>query len=189
MSRGLARSRLPSHADLYEWKCLMPHADPFQPLDATPKERQLRFARAWWKNGCQNARQAAREAGYAEGSVKKAYELTKLPVVLAEVEKLRKKANAAVTITPESVRERLLEVYNEAMNNGNFAAAIRATELMGKDVGMFDSKTTVHIEGAVAHQATGELGRLLGIAKNAGIVEGEFTVTDVPQLEGPDASD
>lgn len=132
-----------------------------------------------------NKAKAMRDAGYKQGSINQASTFFKNPRILSEINRRRQMAANKSGITPESVRLRLVEAYDNAMANGQFSAAIRAAELMGKDVGMFEAKSsqTIRIEGAVAHGASGELSRLLGIAKNAGIVEGEFQVVDRAQIE------
>jgi len=134
-----------------------------------------------------NKSAAMRAAGYKESSVNQASQFFKNPAIQAYIQQKRQQVANKSGITPDSVRARLVEAYDNAMANGQFSAAIRAAELMGKDVGMFETRSvqTINVQGAVEHGASGNLARLMGIAQNAGIVEGDFRVVEQAQIDGP----
>ncbi len=82
--------------------------------------------------------EAARTAGYnTKNAHKTAARLNKNPLILEKLNKLMSDAGERNDVTLDEVISALRSARDEAMANGNFSAAIRATELLGKYLGMF----------------------------------------------------
>jgi len=112
----------------------------------TPK--QSKFAEAYVRTG--NGAQSAREAGYSDsnrnvldaGASQALRSLRRLGAIAAE----------GVEITRESVTLRLHELSLDAQSCGQFGPAVRATELLGRGIGMWvDQQLSVVIgDNAIA---------------------------------------
>ena len=82
--------------------------------------------------------EAARTAGYnAKNAHKTAARLKKNPLILEKLNKLMSDAGERNDVTLDEVISALRSARDEAMANSNYSAAIRATELLGKYLGMF----------------------------------------------------
>lgn len=112
--------------------------------------RRRAFAEAYLKNGG-NAYQAALAAGYKESFARsRSYELPDVPAVAAYVA-ARRKQLAARAVSPERVLLELADIGfggrkypardmfgNEYEAEPGMTARIKALELMGKNLGLFD---------------------------------------------------
>ena len=82
--------------------------------------------------------EAARTAGYnAKNAHKTAARLNKNPLILEKLNKLMADAGERNDVTLDEVISALRTARDEAMASSNYSAAIRATELLGKYLGMF----------------------------------------------------
>lgn len=137
--------------------------------------RQARFVREYLVDSI--GTKAAIRAGYSEHSAAQiAYELLQNPLVLARVEKLQDARAAALALKADDVLASLLEIRERCMTTEevtewNFAkkcfegtgeyrfdstGANRATELIGKHLGMFTEKFsgTLKVDATVREQAS-----------------------------------
>lgn len=109
-------------------------------------DRVLKFIAAFAANG--NATQSAKDAGYSE---KTAYSqgnrLLKNADIQAEIAKRRERIAAKLEITREKVLNDLEAARIAAMAAGQFTSAIRASELQGKDCGMFVESVNHNVSG------------------------------------------
>ena len=131
-------------------------ARPFVEVIVTAKDklttRQRMFAEAYLSNGA-NAYQAALDAGYAETTARgRSYELLKNERVQAYLDKRRKEL-AKQAVSPEQVLLELADIgfgkrkypgYTmdgaEIQKSPGLANRLKALELMGKNLGMFQDK-------------------------------------------------
>ena len=121
----------------------------------TPKQ-QL-FCESWAK--CQNGTQAAKDAGYSGLSVPKmASDLLKLPHIQQAIATLLEKvlADTGSDVSPGWVISQLKEIITEARTAADRTNAIRAIELIGKTLRMFEkveqnSGVTVVITSGIPH--------------------------------------
>ncbi len=82
--------------------------------------------------------EAARTAGYnSKNAHKTAARLKKDPLILEKLNKLMSEAGERNDVTLDEVISALRTARDEAMASSNYSAAIRATELLGKYLGMF----------------------------------------------------
>jgi phage terminase small subunit len=98
-------------------------------------QKQLKFIREYSATG--NGAEAARTAGYKQGTAiyQQAAENLRKPLIQSEIAK--EVAKLAVKITPDRVQRRLDEISHEAQGAGQFGPAVRAEELLGKSIGMW----------------------------------------------------
>lgn len=87
-----------------------------------------------------NGTEAARQSGYGGSPERRAYENLRNPLVQAEIERIRHKQQDAVTLTLEWWRREILSVYRKADAAGDRPNALRALELVGKHLGLFDTR-------------------------------------------------
>src|SRR5262245_33937699 len=103
---------------------------------AALSRKQMKFVEEYEAtNG--NATEAARRAGYKNGSAisVQAHENLKKPNVRAALARLQ--AKNAVDYGPKRVKRRLHEISHSSENAGQFGPAVRAEELLGKAAGMW----------------------------------------------------
>ena len=108
----------------------------------TPKQRK--FIR-WYlsEEVSQNGAEAARRAGYKgnSGTLRQiAHENLKKPPIAEAIAEGLERALKGAEISVESVLKRLARVGEEAYNDRNWPAAIRACELQGKYLKMFTDR-------------------------------------------------
>lgn len=95
-----------------------------------------------------NQAEAARRAGSKAKDPRKVADNTlRVPRVAKAVEAARAKVASKLEITAEKVLEDLETARKGAMGSGQFGAAIKASELQGKHIGMF--KERVEVSGAI----------------------------------------
>jgi phage terminase small subunit len=109
--------------------------------------KQAAFVREYLKDF--NATQAAIRAGYSQKTAKEQGSrllLTNVHVKAA-VKKGQEKAAEKAEITAEWVRDKLVDLHAAAMEEGDFAPANKALELLGRHIGMFKDK--LELSGSV----------------------------------------
>jgi phage terminase small subunit len=112
-----------------------------------PPSRIVRqFVRYYIEQGYKDGAEAARKAGStAKNPNHIAYQWLQDPWVKQEIERSKElKArgeNPLELIKEEDVIEKLTRVYEAAMSSEDFTPAIKAVELMGKQIGMFANTT------------------------------------------------
>lgn len=115
--------------------------------DLTPK--QQRFVREYLID--LNATQAAIRAGYSEHTAKAiGHENLTKPDVAAAIAEAQGKTAEKLEITAEKVLRDLEAARTAARAAGQHSAEIRACELQGKHVGMFEERLNVRDDRMVA---------------------------------------
>ena len=100
----------------------------------TPKRK--RFCELYV--ACLNAKQAAMDAGYSETSATvTSTRIMKDSEVKGYIAKLQAEAAERNNVTVDEVIEKLRDTYKAAKEANQHGPAVRATELLGKTVGMF----------------------------------------------------
>lgn len=128
-----------------------------------------------------NATKAALAAGYSpSGAHVEASRLLRKPKIKRQIDKLTRKYD----ITPERVLTRLDNLSLKAQEAGNYPAAVRAEELIGKSLGMWVDRsvsvnldlTGQHIDAirALASRRRNKSGGAAG--DDAQVIEGEATI-------------
>ena len=88
--------------------------------------------------------EAARIAGYKAGNDKAmsttAGQTARLPIVAAEIKRLRDEAAAVTELTAEWWRPELAYQYNRIRDSKDADAALRALEIAGRHLGLFDRR-------------------------------------------------
>ena len=132
--------------------------------DLTPKQQH--FCRAV-ASGCTMS-DAYREA-YSAGRMKpatinrEAHTLMAIPKITTRVEALQRAKDRALVASAVSDRERVLTALRDFMVNADTdSAKIRATELLGKTVGLFKADTVEAPKQRTAEEIQAELKELLG---------------------------
>jgi phage terminase small subunit len=101
-----------------------------------------------------NAAQAAIRTGYSAKTAKETgYKLLTKVHIQAEISKRRQELAQKTAITQEWVLNNFVELHKDAKDAGDFQAAIKANELVGKHLGFFEkdndqSKTSISINWA-----------------------------------------
>jgi len=91
-----------------------------------------------------NGRQAAIRAGYSEETAKEmGYENLTKPHIKEAVESAKADLMQRIGMTQERIAQDLLEISQEAREDKQYSPAIRAKELVGKHIGMFEEKLRV----------------------------------------------
>jgi phage terminase small subunit len=89
-----------------------------------------------------NGTKAAVVAGYSQKSAAvMACRLLKNPRIVAEIEKVKQRYLEELEqtdITIEELLKRLDRIYHESIDKGQYANAIKALELLGKHIGLFE---------------------------------------------------
>lgn len=102
-------------------------------LLTTMTPMQIRFVEAYVKTA--SAAQAARMAGSKSGSPEVVgYSMLKMPKVQQAIAIAMKKRIEAVGLDTIEVIQKIREVYNHALNEKNYQAAIKACELLQKEI-------------------------------------------------------
>lgn len=113
--------------------------------------RQRRFITIYHEQAEKNAAQAAAAAGYdAKNAAQTACVILKNPNAKALLAKLEKASAEAAAITRDSVMADIARQKEGAENDGQWGAAIRASELQGKALRIFDDPKSIPIQEAVA---------------------------------------
>jgi phage terminase small subunit len=96
--------------------------------------------------GTYSGAEAARLAGYSDKYANAtANRLNKDPLVVARLTELMKEAGKRNEVTVDEIIAGLRDARDDAMANGQLGVAVRATELLGKYLGVFSEKvTTTH---------------------------------------------
>jgi phage terminase small subunit len=100
-------------------------------------DRQKAFVLAYI--ACNSAEQAAREVGYS-AKTKYGGVLMAMPLVKAEIEKMRAKMLGKLQLNAEAVLTDIHRNAKKAELAGEFNAAIRGHELLGKHLKLFTEK-------------------------------------------------
>lgn len=105
--------------------------------------RRLLFAEAMIDPSCTPAK-AYKQAGYEGKDPHKAgWTMMADPLIKRWIEKRRAAVGERNNVTEDEVIKNLRHLRDSAEADGNWGAAIRATELLGKFIKMFDQKVTV----------------------------------------------
>lgn len=153
----------------------------------TPKRRA--FVDAYLGEAKGNASEAYRLAGYtvknADVAKAEGWQLLTIPCVARAVAAGQSEAAKDVKITKELVISKLLSETEVTGERGQAGARVRASELLGKVLGLFtdrlevrgstDAERIAMLEGALAAEMglePGEAGELLAIAAGKGAVRG-----------------
>ena len=144
-----------------------------RPLNA----RQLQFCRLYVSSG--NASESYRRAGYSvnQAHVDSSKLLTK-PSIQAEVARLRELQVTETAVDRAYVVSRLRHIaeYGEKETN-----RLRATELLGKSVGLFVEQVEAHVTHdvqALREYSSEQLEAMLVSAKQQPVIESELAVLD-----------
>ena len=87
--------------------------------------------------------EAARQAGYAPGSARqRAHELVTNSDVQSAVERMRARVAARAELSAAQVLADIDEIGALAQDGGDLAVALRARELLGKAIGLYDKRST-----------------------------------------------
>ena len=121
-------------------------------------QRQEKFCREYVVS--YNATQAAIKAGYSEKTARSmgSENLTK-PDILARVRELQEDSLKALGLSEARIVTEIYSTYEGAKAAGNFKAALKALELLGKRAGIFNGS------GASAQQDESELYKVLAGGK------------------------
>ncbi len=96
-----------------------------------------------------NATQAYIRAGYSpNGAEASASKLLTNPKVIERVKELQAAVTQRIELTQEKVVSDLEDLKTKAAAAGNFGPAVRATELLGKHIGMWPTK--IDVAGSIA---------------------------------------
>ena len=148
------------------------------------------FAQAYVR--CKNGTQAAKEVGFKGGKdgnnfAVRAHELLKKPEVQKRVSELNqqlvKETMKSAKVDRAWVLDRLKENAQEALENRDRAAANRALELLGKELGLFIDRKMV-LTGPLEALDAPRLQRLLALAQAA--EEGRLVLPksiEMPKIE------
>lgn len=102
-------------------------------------ERQEAFCQAYVCSA--NAAQAAREAGYAEGSARQSgHRLLCMPQIAARIEAIRETLALQGCRTQASLLGKLENVYARAIYLGQYAAAARVVEIQARIAGLLPGR-------------------------------------------------
>ena len=134
--------------------------------------KQQAFARAYVESG--NASEAYRRAYNSQrmsaNAVRvEAHRVLKRPNVALMVSQLQEEAAEHFELTHDGVVRMLLADRDTARELGQMASAVRADELIGKNLGMFKERVEVHPRTEVLAASLGELSReeLRALARQA----------------------
>ena len=100
-------------------------------------DRQERFCREYMQD--YNATQAAIRAGYSEKTARAiaSENLTK-PAILARVRELQEEKCNSLVLSEAMIITELTDTYRECRKNADSKGALKALEMLGKHVGMFN---------------------------------------------------
>ncbi len=104
----------------------------------TLSPRRAKFAAEYAKDG--NGTRAAKAAGFAERAAHvTASRLLRDAKVVSEIDRLQRKDAAKVNLT----REKIIAGLQEWASSDNPSAAVKAWELLGKHLGMFEDRLVI----------------------------------------------
>ena len=104
--------------------------------------KQQAFAREYLVD--RNATQAAIRAGYSPKTAgSQAHDLLKKPEIQEAVQEGTKKHAASIDVTAESVLADIVRIAEAAEAAGEFTAALKGRELLGKNLKLFTDKLEV----------------------------------------------
>lgn len=99
--------------------------------------QQSDFARLYVESG--NSRESALQAGYNPNNVdSQASQLLHNPKVRARIKALRFQGIERAGISPDRIVTELFDTYKESRSKEQFSAAVKALELLGREVGLFN---------------------------------------------------
>ena len=127
----------------------------------TLNPKQARFAEivALGVNGQPvSAAQAARLAGYGKSSQRGPADLTRRPIVQAEIERIRTQARATLIMDAQTWQQELLKQYNACDNEGDRANALAALDKWAKRLNLYEQHES-------SSRATEVLSALAGIGQ------------------------
>jgi len=89
-----------------------------------------------------NIKQAAIRAGYSEKhAANNAYKLTKDPAIVARIAELKSEQTKRTKIEADDILRRLVRISEKTEQEGDYNAAIRSLELLGKHQAMWTDKS------------------------------------------------
>ena len=162
-----------------------------KPRKPTPRATLTDKQEAWcrWMVAAEvagNGTEAARRAGYKGNDAalaRIAYENRRKPKVIDRLEELEAKALSGADVTIEKVLKDLEIQRAQALEGGQYAAAVRCSELQGKYLKMFTERIE-HVQ-TIEDVETQELVRLMReIAEAGGIDLARLIATDGPDGGG-----
>lgn len=112
---------------------------------------------------------AYRRAGYRGEARVAAYTLFNRPTIQKRLAELQAQVDKKNEITVKEVIAALHRIAESAQDEGKYAAAIRAFELLGKHLGMFIDKTEVNMKHEISAdpgEVEAEIRRLMDVAFN-----------------------
>ena len=119
--------------------------------------KQEKFCMEYMATG--DALTAYKAAGYKEGhnvsdTRRRAYSLLKKPKIAQRINDIREEAMTKMAWNADRVMDRLDEVYQHALSNGDYTNANRSVEAVAKHLGMFVDRTESKIN--MTQQFSGE---------------------------------
>lgn len=144
-------------------------------LITSPQQDDI-FAKIYVRTG--DAVQAATQArivahGYDIRDVA-AYNLERSETKRA-IAKVRDKSTQSMDITRESIETDLQEVYQRALDAGDFAPAITAKKTQAQLKGYLDQNITLNVKHDVSGYTDAQLEKMLADRTGVKVIEGEFT--------------
>lgn len=111
--------------------------------------RQEQFCQLYSQHKLNNA-ECARRSGYSQKHAKiVANRLLKNPNIKRRIREIELEAGERNRVTLDEVISNLRTTHEAAFSSGSYAAAVRATELLGRYIGMFTDKVKVNHLGAI----------------------------------------
>jgi phage terminase small subunit len=93
-----------------------------------------------------NATQAYIRAGYSEnGAAQSAATLLRNPKISARIAEIQARIMQRLEITQETVVRDIADIVEEARKVGQYSAALKGKELLGKHIGMWPAKSEVTV--------------------------------------------
>lgn len=104
--------------------------------------KQARFAEEY---ACDlNGTQAAKRTGYSpHAAAEQASHLLTLPKVRARVAELQAATSARIELSHDDILRDLITLRDAAAEAGQFGAAVRATEMLGRHIGMWPTRVEI----------------------------------------------
>ncbi len=94
-----------------------------------------------------NIKQAAIRAGYSEKhAANNAYTLTKNPAIVQRIAELKSEQTKRTKIEADDILRRLVRIAEKTEQEGDYNAAIRSLELLGKHQAMWTDKNITEME-------------------------------------------
>lgn len=116
-------------------------------IEDTLKRRQRLFVKYYCGEGAFNGQKSAELAGYKKLSARKtAYELLKKPEIQILIEEEIKKKTEKIDLTEEKILQDLELARKAAFYKERYGVSVKASEIMGKKLGMWTDKVTHDID-------------------------------------------